>query len=262
MMVAQSPEPPRMFRIFREEIKQGKNAAHEKTELAFVRAFSRANYPNYIAMETISGPSEAWFLERYDSYAALENAIKLAQSEPLKAAVEQADAQDGELRSNSRSLICVYQKELSYLPGPSNLPKVRFVSANVVRIRPGHRADFAEMRKLINAAFDNAGSKQRRVVYSVVSGAPSMTFIILSGMESLAAMDAAPAMSMPDAFGKENLERYSKLTAETLVSSESLLLAVNPRMSHPPKEYVTADPDFWAPKVKAVTAKAANAGGQ
>jgi hypothetical protein len=28
-------------------------------------------------------------------------------------------------------------------------------------------------------------------------------------------------------------------------------------MSNPPKEYLTADPDFWAPKVKVAAAKPA-----
>jgi hypothetical protein len=93
---------------------------------------------------------------------------------------------------------------------------------------------------------------------------PTGTYLILSGMESLKAMDSTPSMSMADAYGQENLERYRKLQAEILLGSESTLFAANPKMSNPPKEYITAAPDFWAPKPKVAAKPAAPkpAGGQ
>lgn len=36
--------------------------------------------------------------------------------------------------------------------------------------------------------------------------------------------------------------------AASIVNSESILFAVSPQMSYVPKEWVTADPDFWKPK--------------
>jgi hypothetical protein len=53
---------------------------------------------------------------------------------------------------------------------------------------------------------------------------------------------------MAEAFGADNLAKYNKLQAETIVSSEFTLFAVNPKMSNPPKEFIAADPGFWAPK--------------
>src|ERR1700693_2302328 len=61
-------QPPKMIRIFREEIKQGKDAAHEKVEAAYVRAFSKVNYVNYFALVPLTGPNETWFVEAHDSY--------------------------------------------------------------------------------------------------------------------------------------------------------------------------------------------------
>jgi hypothetical protein len=114
------------------------------------------------------------------------------------------------------------------------------------------------MRKLLNAAWTKSGSKQRRTVYSVSSGMPAGTYLILSGMDSLKAMDPPPSpMSMADAFGADNLTRYNKLQSDIVVSSESTMFAVSPKMSNPPKEFITADPDFWAPKPKPVAAKPA-----
>ena len=69
-------EPPQLLRIYREEIKPGRNAAHEKVEMAYVRAFSKTKYVNYLAMESLSGPNEAWFIEPHPSYASIESAIQ------------------------------------------------------------------------------------------------------------------------------------------------------------------------------------------
>ena len=258
LIQAQSQEPTHLLRIFREDIKSGKSAAHEKVESAYVRAFSKSGYPSYLALENMTGTSQAWFLERYDTYESMEKAIHLAVTEPLKTTLDQLDAQDGEVRTGERGIIATYQPDVSYLPVPSNMAKMRFVGINMMRVRPGHAADFAEMRKLLNAAWAKSGNKQRRTIYSVNSGLPAGTYLILSGMDSLKAMDPPPSpMSMADAFGADNLARYNKLMADIVVSSESTLFSVSPKMSNPPKEFITADPDFWAPKPKPVVAKPA-----
>jgi hypothetical protein len=250
LIQAQSPEPPHLLRIFREDIKSGKNAVHENVESGYVRAFSKTSYPSYLGLDGITGTNQAWFLESHDSYESMDKAIHVGETEPLKSKLAQLDAEDGELRTGERNMVAVYQSDLSYLPVPSNLAKARFVGIGTVRVHPGHSADFAEMRKLVNAAYAKSGSKQRRVVYSVVSGAPAGTYLILSAMDSLKAMDPPPSgmMSMLDAFGADNLARYNKLQSEIVISSENTMFEVNPKMSNPPKEFIAADPDFWAPK--------------
>ncbi len=258
LVYSQSPEPPRLLRIFREDIKSGKNSAHEKVESAYVRAFSKSGYPSYLGLDSATGTNQAWFLESYDSYESMDKAIHLADTEPLKTTLAQLDAQDGELRTGERGMIATYQKDMSYLPVPSNMAKARYVSINTIRVRPGHAADFAEMRKLVNAAFARSESKQRRVVYSVTSGAPVGTYLILAAMDSLKTMDAPRSgMTMAEVFGADNLARYEKLLAEIVISNESTMFALNPKMSNPPKEFIAADPEFWAPKPKPAAAKPA-----
>jgi hypothetical protein len=260
LMHAQSPAPSRLLRIFREDIKSGKGSAHERVESAYARAFSKSGYPAYVGLDAMTGATQAWFIERYDSYEAMEKSIKMSQAEPLKTTLAQLDAQDGELRSGERGMIAVYQKDLSYLPVPPLGPKARYYNIQMIRIRPGHAADFAEMRKLALAALAKSGSQRRFVVYLVNSGAPTGTYLVLSAVDSLKAMDPGPSpMSMAEAFGAENQARYLKLQSEIVVSSESTLFTINPKMSNAPKEYVAADPDFWAPKPAA--AKTAKTGG-
>ena len=166
--------------------------------------------------------------------------FQLSDTEPLKSAVAPLDVQDGELRTGERNMVASYQKGLSYLPVPSNLAKARFVQINTIRVRVGHAAEFAEMRNLLNAAMQKGGNKQRRVIYLVTSGAPAGTYLVWRPMESLKALDPEPgAMSINDAYGPDNLARYEKLESEAILSIESTLFSVNPKMSNPSKEFIS-----------------------
>jgi hypothetical protein len=239
-------EPSLYLKIIREDIKSGKAAAHEKSEMAFVRAFSKSKYPNYVAWEAMTGLSQAWFLERYDSYAAIEAASKISNSEPMNSTLGQLDEVDGALRTGERTMILRYQKDLSYTPVPANLARVRYVWVSTWQIRPGHSTEFAENRKLWNAAAEKIGSKMRRAVYLSATG--GLTYYSLSGMESLKAMDETGGV-VAALFGPDR-ERYYKLMQDAVASEDSIWFVVNPKMSYPPKEYIAADPDFWAPKPK------------
>jgi hypothetical protein len=258
LVLAQPTEPPKLIRIIREDIKSGKGAAHEKTEMAYVRAFSKTKYANYLAMESLTGATQAWFLEVYDSYAALENSLKISDAQPLKAELDALDAQDGELRTGERGMIAAFQPALSYAPGPVDASKFRYFQVNTLRIRFGHQEDFAERMKLLTGAFQKSKSPQPVAVYAVTSGAPAGTYLLIRGMSSLKALDPDPSrMSNADALGSDN-QRYVKLNQDVIVSNESTLFSINPRMSNPPKAFITSDPGFWAPKPKPASAKPTN----
>ena len=252
---AQPMEPPKLIRIIREDIKPGRGAAHEKTEMGYARAFSRTKYANYLAMESITGPTQAWFFEVYDSYAALENSLKIADSQPLKAELDALDAQDGELRTGEREMIAAFQPSLSYAPGPVDPSKFRYFQVNTIRIHMGHQEDFAERMKLLTGAYQKSKNPQPVAVYSVTSGAPAGTYLLFRGMASLKGLDPDPSrMSMADALGSDN-QRFVKLNQEVIVSNDSMLFSINPRMSNPPKPFLTSDPGFWGAKPKPAPAK-------
>ena len=72
---------PKVLVIDREMVKFGKDAAHAKNEAAFAKAFAAAKTPaHYLAVTTMSGPSEAWFLVGFDSYAEWQNPSSTASS--------------------------------------------------------------------------------------------------------------------------------------------------------------------------------------
>src|SRR5713226_1172009 len=75
ILTAQQPGPPKVLRIFREDIKEGKSAAHEKVEARWAQMNARLKYPaNSLALTSLTGTGQAWFLEGHDSFAAIGNA--------------------------------------------------------------------------------------------------------------------------------------------------------------------------------------------
>ena len=99
-------DPPPVLRVYVEQVKPGKNAAHEKSESAFARTFAKANYPaHYIGLNPMAGDNEAWFLEAHGSFADVEKAEKASDAPAVKADLDQVMATDGEYLSGTRSLI-------------------------------------------------------------------------------------------------------------------------------------------------------------
>jgi hypothetical protein len=262
---AQDPTgPPPLLRIIREDIKPGRGAAHERIETGYVRAFSKSKYPNYIAMTSVTGTDQAWFIEPYANYAALGAAIQLVDHDPaLKKQLDLIDPQDGDVRTGGRSMILVYQKDLSYRAEDlaRDIPKAHYMRVQTIRIKTGHAPEFAEVRKTLNAALAKMNITGGAVVYTVSSGAPAGTYIVFRPAESLKAMDPGPtpAMTIQQAMGGDAaFASYRKANNDLVVSSENVLFAFSPKMSYPSKRFVDADPDFWSPKpAAAAPAKAA-----
>ena len=74
---------PNVLTIFREEVKIGHDADHVKTEAAFVSMMEKAKFPySGIALVSLTGPPEAWFVNPFDSHAALGDFIKRQTDDP------------------------------------------------------------------------------------------------------------------------------------------------------------------------------------
>jgi len=252
-MQEESPAP-KVLMVVREQIKEGREAAHVKAEEAWPRIFQKGNVKtHYLGMATETGPSEAWFLEPYDSFGGMEKE-RAAIEQSFAAELEVANVQDGDMRTGSRTLLAVFRGDLSYHPAEamSSLPKCRHMAVTVLRIKYGHDAELAQAAKLLIDGDDKSGSDQPVLTYQVVSGGPSGTYLLFSPMGSLAHMDAAPARmaAARQAMGERNRQHFDTLAPDVVQSSESLLFALNPRMSYVSKEFAAQDPDFWIPKPK------------
>lgn len=249
-----TPALPKVIRIFREEVKQGKDAAHEKTETSFARMLAKNKYPAHsIALTLLAGPSEAWFLEAHDSFKSIEDVQSFTdKNAAVKADFANLDALDGELRANSRSMIAVLKDDLCYRPEEfmKELPHSRYMMVETMRVRPFADRRFAELAHQVIAADKTAGIEESVATYQVVAGAPSGTYLLFFPMKSMQFMDEGPARSkaMMEALGMEKAEAFYKNAAETIATSESFIMAINPRMSYVSKEFASQDPDFWTPK--------------
>ena len=252
---AQIPsEPPKVLRLVRETIKPGRAAAHEKLGTVLAHTMARGKYPvNFLALSAVTGDEESWTLESHDSFASVENADTFIEKAPvLKWSLGRYEAQDGEFISARRRMLAAYRKDLSYHGEQlaQTLPKMRYMSVVMVRLRPSRDAEFSEAVRTVAAAYEKSNSDQPLVIYQVVSGAQSPTFLFFTSMASLTAMDDAGrrGKALRDALGEQGGAFVLKTSTEVTASSESFLFAFNPRTSYVSKDFAAADADFWTPK--------------
>lgn len=254
---------PNVLQIFREVVKPGRGSAHEKVEVGWPRAFRNSkNSPHYLAMTSITGPSEAWFLSGYASYEAWEKQTKAEQSDAaLNAELSRLSTADGELLDNVRSVTARFRDDISLRPA-LNIGAYRYLNVVTVRVRPGMQSKFVEMRKMIKAAHEKAGLKDYYSIFEVQSGMPGPTYLVFIPMKSLKEADEAGPLHSGAAYqealgGEEGTKKLAELAAAAVINNESAIFAFNPKMSVPPPEYALADAEFWNPKpVMAATPKA------
>ena len=254
-LAQEPPKPPKVLSIYREQVKPGRGGAHEKNETAWAQAFAKANAPShYIAMTSVTGPSEAWFLEARDNFASLQaNDEAIEANAALSAEIDAISARDGELLEASTHIVARYREELSYR-ADSAIPKMRYFSVRTVRVKPGHGNDFESASRLINDTHEKTNMDEHWAVYEVVSGAPDGTYLIFQPMESLSDLDALSELhgkEFRESVGEDNRDRLRNLTRDGVEYSRGQIFRFNPKMSNPTKEFIAGDPEFWTPKADA-----------
>jgi hypothetical protein len=251
---------PKVVQVYREEVKPGKGSAHEKFEARFPAAMAKAHWPvNYVALASMTGPGDAWFLTGYESFEAWQQDVKSIGANPaLQAELDGLVEKDAEFLSGGRSLVLIYREDLSHRPAFS-LGKTRYVRILTFRVRPGHESEFEEAVKIISGAYDKAKGDVTWVTYHVNAGMLGPTFFVFLPMQSLAEVDAVIAMqkSIREAEGEDGVKRLAKIAGDAYLSTESNIYEVKPKMSYVSKETAAVDPDFWTPKPKPPAARPA-----
>ena len=245
------PPPPKILQIYREEVKPGKGPAHAKVEAGWPAAFAKANWPShYLALTSLTGPSEAWFVSGWDSMAAWEKDTKAVEGNTaLSAELDALTEKDGELLSGGSGLLLSYREDLSNTPNV-DLSKMRYFRIITFRIRPGHENDFMSAVKIVKDAYRKANISLPWAVFQVTAGMPGPTFTVWIPMTSLSELDATmmAAKAIQDAEGEEGQKALSKAASDGYNFMTQNVYAFSPKMSYPPKEWVAKDPAFWAPK--------------
>lgn len=240
---------PKILQIFREDVKPGKGAAHEKIEVGWPAAFRKAgSMAHYLAM---TAPGEAWFVSPWDSFEAAEKDAKAVDANAaLTAELERLSAADGELLSKVGGMWAVYREELSYRP-EWDTAQMRYFAVTTVRLNPGYGRDFTLVRKAVNEAHDKAKIDERWGAYEVVVGAPAGTYLFFAPVKSLAewdAVEAAHGKPYQEALGDANRDMIRDFQRAGVKSADTQLFMFSPKMSFLAKEFMERDKDFWMPK--------------
>jgi len=252
-LLAQSgpmPPPPLMLFI-REEVKPGRGAAHSATESAWAELLSKGkSTDHYMGMNALTGPTEAWFVVGYGSYAEWESKQNEFEKNPaLRKQIDEAAQKDGEHLSSSRTFLGAYRKDLSYGP-PVEIGKMRYFRVRTFRLKQGQGKAFEEGVKMALGAYEKSHYKASFAFYEVTAGMGSPSFIVLRPLKSLAELDAMEASekAFQEALGEEGRKAMQKVFAETVNAVENQLFAFNPKLSFVGPAVAASDPAFWTPK--------------
>lgn len=242
--------PPALLQIEREELRPGKGAAHAVNEAAWAAAYAKAQSPvTWLGMTTVSGPSEAWFLTRHDSFAALEKNDASTDANPaLLAERDRVAAIDGDLLTRTSTIIARYRPALSYQPNVK-LPDMRYMTVNLMRVKAGHGGNFTDGWRTIVEAHKKASMDEHWAVYEVESGMPDTTFLFLYARKSLSEIDASGPMhgaaGYRDAVGDSGRRQMDQGSQAGIEMTQTMHFRLRPGMSHLPKEWAETDA-FWA----------------
>jgi hypothetical protein len=200
-----------------------------------------------VGLSPVSGLPESWLMELHGSFASLEDVDRaLNNVTPGRLPLEGPVSAD-QVLSASNALIASYRPELSYRPDQAmqNLPKSRYLEVEICRIQPGTEGEFAQAVKLRVFSSDSINLDRPQMVYRVVSGAPSGTYIFLTPLPSLRVLDDARAAAPVYAEGAAASAKKSANAAEII--RENLWFRLEPRLSYVSNEFASGDAGFWHP---------------
>ncbi|HJS58438.1 MAG TPA: hypothetical protein VKA01_10090 [Vicinamibacteria bacterium] len=249
---------PKFLHIVREEVKIGRAAEHSKWEAGWPAAFEKSKSPNtYIALVSVTGPTQAWYVSPYASQAAFgEGAARDDADAVLTAELDRLSRGDAEFVSGLNALQAVARPELSHGAYP-DLAMMRFWEIGTFQVRPGHGEEFEAAVKAYAASAKRSAPNAAWRTYEVVAGAPDGTYLFFSSVASYGEFDRAKEEGDATWKGLNNDERsvMQKLLADGTVTSWSNRFRLDPVQSYVPMETRQKDPAFWMPKPAVKPAK-------
>jgi hypothetical protein len=243
--------PPKVLIVQREFTKPGKGGnAHEKSESAFVQAFTRAKWPtHYFAVTAMTGRPRVLFLTGYDSFEAWEkDNAAVDKNKGLSASLDRAFTADGDLLSEQDETALVYNDDQS-LNSNVDIAHMRYFEIALYRVRPGHRHDWDELVKLVKSAYEKMPD-MHWAEFDAMYGQEGSTHAVFIPMKSLKEVDDSFARDKEfmSNLGEDGMRRLGELESSAIEFSQTNLFQFTPSMSYPRDEWVKADPDFWKPK--------------
>jgi hypothetical protein len=244
--------PPKVLVIQNEALKPGHSGSvHEKTESAFVRAFTAAKWPeHYLGMDALSGKPRSLFFLRYDSLDAWQKDNDATQKDPLlSAALEAALTADSQQLDAFEQSVYNYREDLSLHAGVK-IEDMRYMEIMVFKIRPGHGKDWDTLVKMYTSAYDKAPGAHWATYEKLYGTESGSRYLAITPLKSLAEADQEMLndKTVAAAMTPDQSKKMSELNALVVESVETHLFAINPKISYVPDSWAAASPTFWGQK--------------
>lgn len=227
-LAAQDPPYPLVF-ICREQVKPGRTPKVVQLEESAAQFCAKAGCPNpYVALKTITGPDEIWWINGFDSAETMEKIMHdYAANTQITDQLNLVAQSKADLVFPAVNLLARFRPDLS-VSSNTTFAYARYISITVVQVRPGQTPAYEKAQSAVKATQERSGRTQW--TYQVTSGTEDGTYLIMTPGRTLQEVRVfAPSEEHSDA----------------VTSSESRLYAVSPSMSMPAQSWLEADPDFW-----------------
>ncbi len=239
---AQPSSPSRILQIHRERLLPGSAAQYRAVQADAAQICRQTPCPNpYLAIQSVTGPAEVWFLNGFDTLETMERIWNAySNNQTLMEELSSIAAKKATLAADPRTLLARYRDHLSYDTG-APLARMRYVSIETVYVRPGGVDDYEQSRALVRTSCERRKAPDSRLVYEIFSGAEGRVFLILTPIRSITESERVRGRETEPAMRA----KIAELVRASVASSETALFVLSPAMSSVSKDFAEADPDFW-----------------
>lgn len=246
--------------IYFEDVKvnSGKYSVFAKQMTELREAAATAAPDSYwIAGSPITGDSGAVsFVTFQNSMAGVEQFM--AAMDKIGAAARAKDAsweqEDAESAGGALMDLAKYNEALSLRPDAVPLAQTAYWSSEVFQLRPGCGHQFEEAVKAVMDLHKKAGDNAHWVAYDLMSGPSLPAVLFVRPMKSLAEEDEEPPAAAKELFQSAMVRQMLSSTGrECIAHISGAFHKMEPGLSRPMPELVSANPSFWTVKEQTVS---------
>lgn len=197
-------------------------------------------HPNVVSIGLlpITGAREIWQVELHASFANLDEADK---AQPLR--------YNGPDFGGLRTSIAFHRNWWSTRADEAMqaLRRARYLQVTVIRIPVQAESELNELLRGRRASLDSINLDRPELVYQILAGDYSGTFLILSPLPSLAALDEGVSRSAAAYLRSTGnpSQRSGAANLKSDISYETQLFRIDPVISRVTSEFAELDPAFW-----------------
>jgi hypothetical protein len=189
-------EPPaQILQIYRDSVKEGGEAAFKAIEEDAARICADLRFPHpHLAIESLTGPKEVWWLNAFESEAERQQVtVNYAENPALVAALEGIAKRKEEVTGTPVNVFATYRADLSH--GVSwNPAGTRFIVVTVTKRDPQLEGAVFETPDGTRFLLRPVGTRSEAEVLAKSAGADTTVFVVRPywGMPAKEWIDADP----------------------------------------------------------------------